>query len=80
MNWVSVKERLPDSGVPVVVYGENVTIDWMRYCTLYREERSWGPTRWQSLGWGGPESEMEMMEDEITHWVELTPPEGSENA
>lgn len=63
MEWISVKERLPETSVPVVGYRDLIqTYSIVMYTTAKR----W--MFYYDAGWAG----------EITHWMPLPPPPARE--
>ena len=67
-NWISVKERLPESHMEVLVYGKHyLRKKHMIAVAEYDHKWSW----WNQCGVSGFDTEWDMVPDSITHWMPL---------
>lgn len=71
MNWISVKDQLPEEGVTVLCYRKTITCGW--YCNSYwpyeKKRKGW------HCDWSGVIRAM-CKKYPVTHWMPLpTPPE-----
>jgi hypothetical protein len=68
-GWISVKERLPEEGVAVLVYGQvlNDPPDVIGVRRRYNGDQDWKYT-WES------EDGFILREDDVTHWMPLPKP------
>lgn len=68
-GWISVRDRLPDVGAGVMVYGKKGNLEIITYGMHRADDRWWV----EMLGVGGAIFE----KDAITHWAPLPePPKG----
>ena len=71
MNWISVKDQLPEEGETVLCYRKIIVSGWLckNYCPNEKKRKGW------HCDWSGIERSM-FKRFPVTHWMPLpNPPE-----
>lgn len=68
MEWISVKERMPEPEKPVLVFD-----DFGDMTTAYLHNYSWGTTDWHLCETGSYADDADV-DGTVTHWMPLPEP------
>lgn len=71
MNWISVKDGLPEIGREVLVWNRFAVAVGGRHWCCARYYPEWG---WRSEPYVSP---IECLATSVTHWLDPEPPEGA---